>query len=83
MECSLGIYLWSNEVAHCQRQSQHEKSDPITSERCSVCFLDVDLQKVCGIFGGNGYSGRVRHHTLNLGLKPVSQALEDPGNCLI
>ena len=79
MEYSLGIYLWSNEVAHCQRQSQHEKSDPITSELCSVGFLDIDLQKVCGIFRGNGYSGRVRHNTL----KPVSQALEDPGNCFV
>ena len=79
MEYSLGIYLWSNEVAHCQRQSQHEKSDPITSELCSVGFLDIDLQKVCGIFRGNGYSGRVRHNTV----KPVSQALEDPGNCFV
>jgi hypothetical protein len=32
------------------------------------------------IFRGNdGYSGRVRHHTL----KPVSQALKDPGNRLV
>ncbi len=45
----------------------------------NFCFLDIDLQRVCGIFRVNGYSGNVHHHTL----KPVSQALEDPGNRLV
>ena len=73
------IYLWGDEVAHSQWESQHEESNSITSKLCSLCFLHKHLQKVSCIFRGNRYCRRVRHNTL----KSVGQALEDSCNSLI
>ncbi len=72
----LRIYLWSDQVAHCQWERQHDESNSITGKFCTVCFLDKHLQKVSGIFRGNRYSRLVS-------LKSVSQALEYPCNSLI
>jgi hypothetical protein len=67
------------QVAHCKRERQHEKSDPITGKFCSFCFLDIHLQKVSSIFWSNINHGSVGLHTL----KSVCKALEDPSNHLI
>ena len=73
------VYLGSNQVADCQRQTQHEKSDPVAGKFSPVCLLDIDLQKVGSKLRGNRHHGRVGNHSL----QSVCKSPEDPSKCLI
>ena len=73
------VYLGSNQVADCQRQTQHEKSDPVAGKFSPVCLLDIDLQKVGSKLRGNRHHGRVGNHSL----QSVCKSPKDPSKCLI
>jgi len=47
------VYLGSNQVADCKRQTQHEKSNAVAGKFSPVCLLDIDLQKVGSKIRGN------------------------------
>ena len=73
------VYLGSNQVADCKRQTQHEKSNAVAGKFSPVCLLDIDLQKVGSKIRGNRHHGRVGNYSL----QSVCQSPKDSSKCLI
>ena len=72
-------YLRGNQIPNCQRQTQHEKTDPVSCKFCTLYLLDMHLQKVGRKFWGNSHHRCVGNHAL----KSVCKSLENSCNSLI